>query len=121
MPDPVPGRSPTRFLLTGIPGCGKTYMLEAVLEQLPIPSGGFLTREVRSRGARVGFEMVSLQDGSCLLAQQEFPGPSRVARFGVDVGAVHSLAVPAVQQAMNSNTLVVIDEIGPMEMFSTMS
>jgi len=96
MPDPVPGRSPTRILLTGIPGCGKTYMLEAVLEQLPILSGGFLTFEVRSRGARIGFKMVFLQGGSCLLAHLEFPGPPRVARFGVDVGAVHSLAVPAI-------------------------
>jgi len=47
-----------------------------------------------------------------------FSGPPRVGRYGVDLRAMAELAVPELQQAKASADLVVIDEIGKMELFS---
>ncbi|MDQ7030090.1 MAG: nucleoside-triphosphatase [Ardenticatenia bacterium] len=45
-------------------------------------------------------------------------GGPRVGRYGVDLRALDTLAVRAVHQAVDARTLVVIDEIGPMELLS---
>ena len=48
------------LLLTGSPGVGKTTMLLRVVESLKAKGygvGGMISREVRSDGARVGFEV----------------------------------------------------------------
>lgn len=51
---------PPRILLTGPPQCGKTTVIRKVVELFPGRAAGFYTREVRERGGRVGFEIVTL-------------------------------------------------------------
>jgi len=42
-----------------------------------------------------------------------------VGKYGVDVAAMERVGVPALEQAARQCDLVVVDEIGKMELFST--
>jgi len=108
---------PPKVLLTGLPGCGKTTLVERVAAQFPGPTGGFLTREVREGGQRVGFEIVTLAGVRGRLSHVKFPGPPRVGRYGVDLAALHRVALPAMEPGPETE-LMLIDEIGKMECLS---
>ena len=105
-------------LLAGQPGVGKTTLLRKLVETLPGRCGGFFTNEVRRGGARVGFDIHTL-DGQCAaLARVNSPHLPQVGRYGVHVGNVDAVAVPAVERAVAAADYVVIDEIGKMELVS---
>ena len=49
--------------MTGNPGVGKTTVMLKVVEGLKVDGycvGGMISREIRSRGERVGFEVLDL-------------------------------------------------------------
>jgi len=103
------------ILLTGAPGVGKTTLIQRVLARLTGPAGGFYTGELRERGQRVGFRLVTLAGESVTLAHVEIAGRYRVGRYGVDLAALDRVGVKAVRQATAAGHLVVVDEIGKME------
>jgi nucleoside-triphosphatase len=108
----------TVMLLSGEPGCGKTSAIKRVLARTARSAGGFYTEEIRFGGARRGFRIVTLDGQDAVLAETSAGGPNRVGKYGVHVDNVDALAVPAVRGAMRDCDIVVIDEIGKMEMFS---
>ena len=109
----------TRFknlLLTGSPGCGKTTVLERVLEHLgDLRLAGFLTLELREHGQRVGFEAVGLGGHRAVLAHVRYRSLVSVGRYGVEPDRL----VPLIEQELNrtqgSVDAYLIDEIGKME------
>ncbi len=106
------------ILLTGPPGCGKTTAIRRVLEQLKIDAHGFFTQEMREDGRRVGFKLITLDGREGVLAHTEIGGESRVGKYGVDLSVMEGLAVEAIRKGIAAGTLIVIDEIGPMELLS---
>ncbi|MBE3564410.1 MAG: NTPase [Thermogemmatispora sp.] len=107
------------YLLTGEPGSGKTTAIKKVVAALgPEHCGGFYTEEVRVCGQRTGFEIVTLDGQRGLLASASHSGPPRVGRYGVDLTALESLGLAAIQNALQTRPVVIIDEIGPMELLS---
>ncbi len=69
------------LLLTGFPGCGKTTVLERVVQHLgDLRLTGFLTLELREHGQRVGFEAVGLGGGRVILAHVRFRSLVSVGR-----------------------------------------
>jgi nucleoside-triphosphatase len=106
------------ILLTGRPGCGKTTLIQRVIAQLNTPLGGFYTQEMRVGGAREGFKMIAFDGQEGILAHVKFPGPPRVGRYGVNLDALAAVGVASIQRALQRDALIVIDEIGPMELFS---
>lgn len=107
-----------KILLTGAPGCGKTTLIRKILSQLSKPASGFYTREIRQHGVRKGFEIVTLDGKRGILAHVNIRSGQRVGKYGVDVRTLETLAVPAIYQGVHSGSLIVIDEIGPMEILS---
>ena len=106
------------LLVTGRPGVGKTSVVEAVAREFPQVAGGFTTSEIRERGLRKGFRVTTL-DGKCaVLAHIDLAGRVRVGKYGVDVPAFEQLALPELQDAVLRSRMVVIDEIGKMELAS---
>jgi nucleoside-triphosphatase len=110
------------ILLTGAPGVGKSTLIQNVIAQLPEHPGGFFTREVRRNGVRTAFEIVTLEGETATLATMEanpiFANEARLGEYRVNVDAVTHFAVPALERAMAQGKLVIVDEIGPMEIFS---
>lgn len=112
------GRAKRAYLLTGRPGVGKTTCLKKTLERLHVPAEGFFTEEVRREGKRVGFGLLALGGRRATLASVDRSGPPRVGKYGVNLDALDSVDVPAIYEGIRTGSLVVIDEIGKMEMTS---
>lgn len=107
------------LLLTGPPGVGKTTLVMRALSNLPPgAAGGFVTRELRQGGRRVGFAAETLAGDSCVLAHVDVRSPYRVGRYRVDLTSFEALILPAIDPTQISARLIVIDEIGKMECFS---
>jgi nucleoside-triphosphatase len=109
---------PRAILLTGSPGCGKTTLIRRAVELLPGPVGGFYTQEIREGRARKGFEMVTLDGQRGVLAHVNIAGRKRVGKYGVDISVLDVLGVEAIERSAQERGVVVIDEIGPMEILS---
>lgn len=108
----------TNFLVTGRPGVGKTTLVERVVKRLNRPVGGFYTREIRDRGRRVGFSLSTWEGHTGTMSHVDFDSPYRVGKYGVNIQVVDDIGVPAIRQAVAAGKLVVIDELGRMELFS---
>lgn len=114
---------PPRILLTGRPGCGKTTVILKTLERLGREAAGFYTEEVRAAGgreggARLGFDVVSLEGRRGPLARVGAPGP-RVGRYGVNVGSFEAIGLASLRAGLErEGVLLVVDEFGKMEFLS---
>ena len=107
------------YLLTGRPGTGKTSIIKQAVAEMEGKVGGFYTEEIRSGGAREGFRLVTLDGQDAILAHVNIHSPYRVSKYGVDVDSLNRVGVSALNQAAEECDLVVVDEIGKMELFST--
>ncbi len=105
-------------LLTGKPGSGKTSLIKRVVSELKLKAGGFYTEEIRIGGVRQGFRLVTLDGESAILAHIDIKSSHRVSKYGVDTGSLARVGVPALYRAARDGDLVVVDEIGKMELFS---
>jgi nucleoside-triphosphatase len=108
-----------RILLEGRPGCGKTTLVRRIvagLREHDVAVAGFTTEEIREAGKRVGFAIETVGGERDTLAHVDLPGPPRVGKYGVDLDALEGLAVPVLRA--EAGTLVVIDELGKMELAS---
>ena len=106
------------YLLTGRPGTGKTSLIKQVAAQMKGKAGGFYAEEIRSQGVSEGFRLVTLDGEDAILAHTNIHSPYRVSKYGVDIDALERVGIPALHKAAQQCNLVVIDEIGKMELFS---
>ena len=111
------------FLLTGSPGVGKTSVLLKIVESLKAKGynvGGMVSREARIGRDRVGFEILNLSTGEkgwlAHVAQKEGP---QVGRYRVNVDDLEDIGAEAIMSAVKEADVIVIDEIGPMELHSS--
>lgn len=106
------------YLLTGRPGTGKTSLIKQAVTPVAGWAGGFYTEEIRLAGVRQGFRLVTLAGESATLAHVTIRSPYRVSKYGVDIDSLERVGVAALEQAAERCELVVIDEIGKMELVS---
>jgi len=106
------------LLLTGQPGSGKTALIKEALATSGVKGGGFYTEEIRSGGIRQGFRIVTLDGQEAVLAHVSISSPYRVSKYRVDTDALDRVGVAALRQALKESDLIVIDEIGKMELLS---
>ena len=63
------------YLLSGAPGVGKTTIIKQAIDTVKEKTGGFYTREIRNQGVRQGFEIVTLDEQSAILAHINIHSP----------------------------------------------
>ena len=113
------------ILLTGRPGVGKTTIVSRVYEHYSkngFKIAGMTTREVREGGIRTGFMITDLSSGQegWLAKKDDGTGP-RVGSYVVFTDELEKIGVAALERSMRGAAdLVIVDEIGPMEMTSTL-
>jgi len=107
-----------KLLITGAPGIGKTTLIRKVVGHLDWPVSGFYTQEIRERGSRVGFSLNLLSGPVLTLSHVSIRSPHRVGKYGVDVAGFEAAACPEIEAGLSQGALIVIDEIGKMELFS---
>jgi nucleoside-triphosphatase len=81
--------------------------------------GGCTTSEIRSGGVRTGFEIRNLTSGATgtLASTSSKVGP-RVGRYRVNLSDLSKVGASGLEAASTSSELVVVDEVGPMELVS---
>lgn len=110
------------YLITGPPRCGKTTLILKIsqVDSLSDNISGFITEEVRKRGERIGFKLISLSDRKeGFLAKKGFSSPYRVGRYGVNIEDLEDIGCSAIEKGLRSGKAILIDEIGKMELFSS--
>jgi len=110
------------LFITGSPGTGKTTVMLRAIEVLKVRGysvGGMVSREVRSGGIRVGFEILDLGIGrrGWLAHVNRRYGP-QVGKYRVNLEDLDNIGADAIVKAAESFDVVAIDEIGPMELHS---
>ena len=110
------------LFLTGSPGTGKTSVFLKTIEALKSRGysvGGMVSREVRTCGSRVGFEILDISSGrkGWLAHVNQKYGP-RVGRYHVNLKDLDSVGVEAIRNAVENMDIVAVDEVGPMELYS---
>lgn len=110
--------APKNVFITGRPGIGKTTALLKAVELLDVKVHGFITREIREGRARVGFRIEDTEGSGAVMAHVDLPGPPKVGKYGVDVGAIEAIGVRSLRKALQQGTPVIIDEVGKMELAS---
>lgn len=112
------GLSKKNILITGIPGIGKTTLIRKLSEELkdfhPV---GFYTAEIRERGIRKGFELISLDGRKGLLSHGEIKSLFRVSKYKVDIEGFENFLGTLLFLDPQTG-LIIIDEIGKMECLS---
>jgi len=111
-----------KVFLTGRPGVGKTTVLLRAVDLLRADGlrvGGMVSREVRERGVRIGFEILDLSSGRRgWLAHVNQPSGPRVGKYRVNMQDLEGVGVEAIRRAVREADAIAIDEIGPMELHS---
>ncbi|OYT26859.1 MAG: hypothetical protein B6U95_06915 [Thermofilum sp. ex4484_82] len=110
------------FLITGRPGIGKTTAVEKIVNLLKgsnVTVGGFVSREVRRGGARIGFEVEDVKTGKKgYLARVGVGVGPRVGKYTVNIREFEAIGVKALVDAIDEADVIIVDEIGPMELYS---
>jgi len=110
---------PIKLFITGDPGCGKTTLIQHVVERLQdkVSMRGFLTREIVEGGKRVGFCGETLEGKTFPLATRSDKGEFRVGPYSVDLAGLESVGLESLSTE-DAPQLIVLDEVGKMESFS---
>ncbi len=110
--------------ITGMPGVGKTSTLRKIINSLEDHGyvvGGIITEPVLKKKKRVGFYVKNwTTDEKEVFAHVDFEHRDSVGDYGVDIEALEKISIPAIEKAITDENvnIIIIDEIGKMEMLS---
>ena len=85
---------------------------------LGVDAGGFYTEEIRVMDRRMGFRIITLDGKDGILAHVDCNSNYKVGKYRVDLDSFESVAIPTLEKAIKDKAIIVIDEIGKMELFS---
>ena len=108
--------------ITGLPGSGKTYALQRVIEMLQeeeVTIGGMIDEPVGDGRHKTGFTVRDIMTGETqVFASTEFESKIMVGKIGVDLSKLEEVGVRAIRNACQECDIIVIDEVGKMEVES---
>ena len=108
--------------ITGLPKAGKTQTLVKVIEMLEENEnvvGGMITEPIMDGTNRVGFYIIDwMSKEKKVLAHVDIDSKIEVGKYKVDLEALESIGVKAIQTACEEADIIIIDEVGRMEVES---
>jgi nucleoside-triphosphatase len=108
--------------ITGLPGAGKTHALRRVIEMLEQDNkiiGGMLTEPIIENNDRMGFKVIDwMTKEEDILAHVNIDSKVVVGKYGVDLDILEKVGVTAINRAAEEAELIIIDEVGKMEVES---
>jgi nucleoside-triphosphatase len=108
--------------ITGLPGAGKTQALVKVIEMLEAEGlvvGGMITEPIVSKNRRMGFSVMNwMSKEKGTLAHMKINSKISVGKYGVDINVLEDIGVEAIDQATENAEIIIIDEVGKMEVES---
>jgi len=113
-----------KILITGPPRCGKSTLISKLIEYYNNKKDytiyGFLTPEIRERGNRIGFNIVDIYSGkiSQLARVGDFKTKYKLGKYNVFIQEFDKYIEDNLSLEGKTIDLIVIDEIGKMELFS---
>ena len=69
------------IFITGFPGRGKTTLIIEIIKDLKLNAAGFYTKEIREKGMRKGFKIITLDGKEGILAHLNVKSPYRVSKY----------------------------------------
>jgi len=106
------------ILISGRPGVGKTTLIKKIAKSLREKGAGFYTEEIRREGRRIGFRITTLEGRGGVLAHMNSQSSYRVGRYKVNLKEFEEIAVSSIEEGIKKRRIIVIDEIGKMELYS---
>ncbi|HIE36812.1 TPA: NTPase [Candidatus Geothermarchaeota archaeon] len=116
----INSKSMIKIFLTGPPGIGKTTCVLKIYETLTLYGyvvGGFVSKEMRKEGKRIGFKLINLFDRSEeVLADIYSKTHYKIGKYNVNLDGLNKFIDRL--YPLENYDIIIIDEIGPMEMLS---
>jgi nucleoside-triphosphatase len=106
------------LFIAGTPGVGKTTLLREVTLSKRERIGGFYTEHMMAGRIRRGFVMRTFDGQERVLAAKGMKSSHQLGKYGVDINALENVGIPALRLALEAKDVIVVDEIGSMEMMS---
>ena len=109
------------YVITGVPGIGKTtalVRLTKMLKNAGVEVDGFYSVEVKDKGERKGFSFVDIKTGDTVQLASISGDGIRFSRYRVKVKNIDQFVPKVIQRAIEYSKIIILDEIGPMELFS---
>ncbi|MCK4718438.1 MAG: NTPase [Thermoplasmata archaeon] len=114
--------TPVKIGLTGLPGAGKTetvLRIASMLGEDEILVGGMITDAVIEKGEKRGFYVQDIiTEKKEIFAHEDIESRHKVGTFGIDLEVLESVGVAAISSAVEDADVIVIDEVGRMEVES---
>lgn len=110
-----------KIFISGMPGCGKTSLILELIKELKARNkkvAGIITPEFRRNKSREGFlikDLVSNKE-EVLASIKQKTGPI-VSKYKVNIKGIETI-VKAAEINFEKADIIIIDEIGKMELFS---
>lgn len=106
------------ILITGLPGCGKTSLIKDIISHINVEKFGFFTEEIKEKGKRVGFKIITLSGKESILSHINLDSPFKVSKYSVSITNLEGIGVKEIEEGLKKDCIIVVDEIGKMELFS---
>lgn len=108
-----------KYLITGESKIGKTTAIKNIVTSLGAEfCTGYYAEEILIHQSRVGFRLVTLDGKSEVIAHINHESHFRVGRYGINLNGLEKISIASIITAIQSKKIIVIDEIGPMQVYS---
>ncbi|MFO7792503.1 MAG: NTPase [Candidatus Saliniplasma sp.] len=108
--------------ISGVIGIGKTDTLKRIISMLSeegVTVGGMITEPILEDNRQMGFQVMNWKTKEkAVFAHLNLDSKIDIKGYGVDIDALNQVGVRAVENAIRNDDLILVDEIGKMEVES---